>query len=150
MGSPDDPYDTGAVGDARTAVQDRASAVTDAVTDAPGQLKTKTRGNPLAAGLIAFGAGLLISSLIPSSQKEQQAVAGLQQNLEPLKETAVNAAKEIAGNLQEPAQQAAESVKATATDAVANLKDEGAVAKDQVQDQAHDAKDTVQAEHARS
>src|SRR6476619_4741730 len=63
MGSPDDPYDTGAVGDARTAVQDRASAVGDAVSDVPGQVKQKTRGNPLAAGLIAFGAGLLISSL---------------------------------------------------------------------------------------
>jgi hypothetical protein len=150
MGSPDDPYDTGAVGDARSAVSDRASAVTDAVTDAPGQLKTKTRGNPLAAGLIAFGAGLLVSSLIPSSQKEQQAVSELQQNLEPMKEKAVDAAKEIAGNLQEPAQQAAESVKATATDAVANVKDEGAVAKDRVQGQAQDAKDTVQAEHARS
>ena len=150
MGSPDDPYDTGAVGDAQTAVQDRASAVGDAVSDAPDRLKQKTRGNPLAAGLIAFGAGLLISSLIPSSQKEQQAVSELQQNLEPLKEKAVDAAKEIAGNLQEPAQQAAEQVKATATDAVANVKDEGAAAKDQVQGQAQDAKDTVQAEHARS
>ena len=150
MGSPDDPYDTGAVGDAQTAVQDRASAVGDAVSDAPDRLKQKTRGNPLAAGLIAFGAGLLISSLIPSSQKEQQAVSELQQNLEPLKEKAVDAAKEIAGNLQEPAQQAAEQVKATATDAVANVKDDGAAAKDQVQGQAQDAKDTVQAEHARS
>jgi hypothetical protein len=150
MGSPDDPYDTGRVGDARTAVQDRASAVGDAVSEAPGQLKTKTRGNPLAAGLIAFGAGLLVSSLIPSSQKEQQAVSELQQNLEPLKEQAVDTVKEMAGNLQEPAQQAAEQVKATASDAVANVKGEGVVAKDQVQGHAQDAKDTVQAEHARS
>ncbi|HET9647205.1 MAG TPA: DUF3618 domain-containing protein [Microlunatus sp.] len=150
MGSPDDPYDTGAVGDARSAVQDRASAVGDAVSDAPGQLKQKTRGNPLAAGLIAFGAGLLISSLIPSSQKEQRAVAELQQNLEPLKEKAADAAKEIAGNLQEPAQQAADQVKNTATNAIQNVKDEGAAAKDQVQGQAQHAKDTVQRENARS
>lgn len=150
MGSPDDPYDTGAVGDARSAVSDRASAVGDAVTDAPGELETKTRGNPLAAGLIAFGAGLLVSSLIPSSQKEQQAVSKLQQNLEPLKEKVTDAAKEIAGNLQDPAQRAAEQVKATATDAVANVKDEGAAAKDRVHGQAQDAKNTVQAEHARS
>ena len=149
MGSPDDPYDTGTVGDARTAVQDRASAVGDAVSNAPGQLKQKARGNPLAAGLIAFGAGLLVSSLIPSSQREQQAVSQLQQNLEPLKEKAVDAAKEIAGNLQEPAQQAVQQVQATATDAVANVKDEGVAAKDQVQDHAQQAKDTVQ-EHAGS
>ena len=149
MGSPDDPYDTGTVGDARTAVQDRASAVGDAVSNAPGQLEQKARGNPLAAGLIAFGAGLLVSSLIPSSQREQQAVSQLQQNLEPLKEKAVDAAKEIAGNLQEPAQQAVQQVQATATDAVANVKDEGVAAKDQVQDHAQQAKDTVQ-EHAGS
>ena len=36
----------------------------------------------------------------------------------------------MAENLREPAQQAAESVKATATDAVQNVKDEGATAKD--------------------
>ena len=149
MGSPDDPYDTGSVGDARTAVQDRASAVGD-VSNAPGQLKQKARGNPLAAGLIAFGAGLLVSSLIPSSQREQQAVSQLQQNLEPLKEKAVDAAKEIAGNLQEPALQAAQQVQATATEAVQNVKDEGVAGKDQVQDQAQQAKDTVQAEHARN
>ena len=39
-----------------------------AIGDAPAQVKTKTQGNPLAAGLIAFGAGLLVSSLIPASQ----------------------------------------------------------------------------------
>lgn len=150
MGSPDDPYDTGSVGDARTAVQDRASKVGDAVSNAPGQLEQKARGNPLAAGLIAFGAGLLVSSLIPSSQREQQAVSQLQHNLEPLKEKAVDAAKEIAGNLQEPAQQAAQQVQATATEAVQNVKDEGVAGKDQVQDQAQQAKDTVQAEQARN
>lgn len=160
MGSPDDPSDSGSIGDAKGALQDRASdakgalqdrasAVGDAVSDAPSQLKQKAKGNPLAAGVIAFGAGLLISSLIPSSQKEQDAVSGLQEKVEPLKEKATEAAKEIAGNLKEPAQQAAESVKATATDAVANVKDEGAAAKDQVQGQAQESKETVQ-EHAGS
>ena len=52
-------------------------------------MKAKAEGNPLAAGLIAFGAGLLISGLIPSSQKEQQAVSTLQEKAEPLKEQAV-------------------------------------------------------------
>ena len=40
-----------------------------AIGDAPAQVKTKTQGNPLAAGLIAFGAGLLVSSLIPASRR---------------------------------------------------------------------------------
>ena len=149
MGASDDPYDAGTLGDARAAVGDGASAVGDAVSDAPGQLKAKTKGNPLAAGVIAFGVGLLISSLIPSSHKEQQAVSSLQENLEPLKAKVTDAGKEMADNLREPAQQAAESIKATATDAVANVKDDGVAAKEQVQDQAAQAKDTVQ-EHSSS
>ena len=144
MGSSDDPYDTGRVGDARAVASGKMSEVGDALTDAPGAVKQKTQGNPLAAGLIAFGAGLLISSLIPSTQKEQDAVSGLQENLEPLKQKASEAAKEMADNLRAPAQEAAEAVKSTATDAVATVKDEGQAAKDQVTSQAQESKATVQ------
>ena len=45
----------------------------EAIADAPRQVAAKTQGNPLAAGLIAFGAGLLVSSLIPPSEKEREA-----------------------------------------------------------------------------
>ena len=102
--------------------------------------RQKTRGNPLAAGLIAFGAGLLISSLIPSSQKEQEAVSTLQDNLEPLKEKVTEAAKDVGAQLKEPAQEAVESVKATATEGAENVKDEGVAAKDEVQGQVEDSK----------
>ena len=47
------------------------------VGDAPAQVKARTQGNPLAAGLIAFGAGLLVSALIPASQKEREAADAL-------------------------------------------------------------------------
>lgn len=132
-------------GDLADRARDNASAVGDAVSAAPGRAKDKTRGNPLAAGLIAFGAGLLVSGLIPSSQKEQQMVSELQdKHLEPLKAKASEAGQEMADNLREPAQQAVESVRSTATDAAQNVKDEGIAAKDQVQGQAEASKDTVQ------
>ena len=161
FGSDDDPYDDGRLGDTKTAladraagvqagVQDRASAVGDAVSSAPRRAKEGTRGNPLAAGLIAFGVGLLISGAIPSSQKEQRAVSDLQEKLEPLKEKATETAKEMAENLREPAQQAVESVRATATEGVQNVKDEGAAAKDEVQAQAQDSKETVQEKQSSS
>ena len=95
---------------------------------------------------IAFGVGLLISGLIPSSQKEQRAVSDLQRKVEPLKEKATEAAKEVAENLREPAQQAVESVKATATQAAQNVKDEGTTAKDDVQGQVQDSAQTVRQE----
>ena len=164
FGSDDDPYDDGRLGDTKAApapladgaagvqssVQDRASAVGDAVSSAPRRAKEGTRGNPLAAGLIAFGVGLLISGAIPSSEKEQRAVSDLQEKLEPLKEKATETAKEMADNLKEPAQQAVESVKATATEGVQNVKDEGATAKEQVQGQVQDSKDTVQEKQSSS
>ncbi|MFB0840543.1 hypothetical protein ACETK3_21425, partial [Arthrobacter sp. E44] len=54
------------------------------VSAAPDQVKAKTAGNPLAAGLIAFGAGLLVSSLIPPSQKEREAADQLKTAAQPL------------------------------------------------------------------
>lgn len=165
MGSSDDDTDSGRVGDAKYAVQDKAadakyavqdkaaeakyalqdkaSAVGDAVSNAPAQVKQRARGNPLAAGLIAFGAGLLVSGLIPSSEKEKEAVSTLQEKVEPLKEKATEAAKEVASNLQEPAQEAAQSVKETAAQGVQNVKDEGASAKQDVQGQVQDSAETV-------
>ena len=124
--------------------RDKAYAVGDAVSAAPQAAKEKTRGNPLAAGLIAFGAGMVISSLIPSSQKEQQAVSNLQGNLEPLKEKATEVAQDFGQQLKEPAQEAAESVKTTAAEGVQNVKDEGLAAKDEVQGQVGESKANVQ------
>ena len=114
-----------------------------AIGDAPAQVKTKTRGNPLAAGLIAFGAGLLVSSLIPASQKEREAADALKTAAEPLTTELTEAAKNVAEGLKEPAQEAMENVKATAADATAHVKAEGQGAVSDVKDRTAEAKDTV-------
>jgi hypothetical protein len=101
---------------------------------APQSVKQQTQGNPLAAGVIAFGAGWLISSLLPASEKEKQATMQAKDKVSehsdtltaPLKEAA-QGAKE---NLEPHAKQAAESVKSTATDAADNVKGEAKSAKD--------------------
>ena len=150
MGAPDDPYDTGTVGDRADAVkgtvgglQDRASGVVDSVSDAPAQVRSKARGNPLAAGLIAFGIGYLISSAIPSTEKEQEATSGLQEKAAPLTDKVREAASDAVAQLKEPAQEAAAAVKDAATDAVASVKEQGAAAKEDVQGQVDDSKGTV-------
>ena len=43
-----------------------------AVQQAPDTIVRQAQGNPLAAGLIAFGVGWLVSSLLPASEKEKQ------------------------------------------------------------------------------
>ena len=115
-----------------------------AVSHAPDQVKAKTAGNPLAAGLIAFGAGMLISSLIPASEKEREAADQLKTAAQPLATQVTDAAKTMAQDLKEPAQEAMENVKATATDAAQNVKTEGQYAATDVKDRATDAKDNIQ------
>ncbi|WP_111766767.1 DUF3618 domain-containing protein [Nakamurella deserti] len=134
----------GSADSATSSAQSAVSSVGDAVSDAPSAVKSKTRGNPLAAGLIAFGAGVLVSSLFPASEKESQAAAALKEKAQPLVDEVTSVAKEAAAHLQEPAQNALESVKSTATDAVDTVKDEAGSAKDEVKGQAVDAKDSVQ------
>jgi hypothetical protein len=115
-----------------------------AIGDAPAQVKTRTQGNPLAAGLIAFGAGLLVSSLIPASQKEREAADALKTAAEPLTTELTEAAKHVAEGLKEPAQAAMDNVKATAADATEHVKAEGQGAVADVKDRTATAKDNVQ------
>jgi len=135
MGSAADAADTG---------QQVATTMGDAVTNAPNAVARKAQGSPIAAGLIAFGAGLLVSSLLPASKVEQQAAEKVKDTAQPMVDDLTDTAKEIAGNLKEPAQQAMEEVKFTATDAAATVKDDAASAADDVKSHAQDATDTVQ------
>jgi len=135
MGSAADAADTG---------QQVATTMGDAVTNAPNAVARKAQGSPIAAGLIAFGAGLLVSSLLPASRVEQQAAEKVKDTAQPMVDDLTDTAKEVAGNLKEPAQQALEEVKSTATDAATTVKDEATSAADDVKSQAQDSTDTIQ------
>lgn len=158
MGSGEDDYSGSTVGDkayaakdavadkayaARDTMSEKASDAADAVRGAPTTLKRKAQGNPLAAGVIAFGLGMLVSSLIPSSERERQAVSQLQENLEPVKEKATEVARDMGEGLKPAAQEAAESVKTTAQEGVESVKQEGQSAAQDVKGQAQDSKETV-------
>src|SRR6478735_2973168 len=130
MGSASDAADTG---------QRVAGSIGDTVSDAPTAVTRKAQGSPIAAGLIAFGAGLL-----PASRVEQQTAEKIKDTAQPMVDDITDTAKEVAGNLKEPAQQAMEEVKSTATDAAAAVKDDATSAVDDVKTQARDSKDTVQ------
>jgi uncharacterized protein DUF3618 len=126
---------------------DAASSAAAAVQEAPHAVRRQTQGNPLAAGLIAFGAGWLISSLLPASRREQELAEQAKNKAtelgQPLAEAAKQAATEMKDNLQEPAQQAVESVKSTATDAGRTVADEGRYAAQDVHSSTQDAAGTV-------
>src|SRR5687767_7143078 len=137
-----------AASSAAGSVQDAAASAATAVQQTPDAVVRQTQGNPLAAGLIAFGVGWLVSSLLPASEKEkqlaQQAESAVKEHKDALLEPAKQAAQEIGDQLKPAAQDAMESVKATAQDAAATVKDEGQSAVQDVQSQAKQSKDTVQ------
>ncbi|MFI5929177.1 DUF3618 domain-containing protein [Micromonospora sp. NPDC051543] len=129
------------------AAHSAASSVSDAAHSAPRVIREKSQGNPLAAGLIAFGVGWLASSLIPASRREQQAAAQVKEKVGEhsgvVKEKLGEVASELKDELREPAQHAAESVKSTAQDAVHAVKDDGRSAAQNVKDQTQQARQQV-------
>jgi hypothetical protein len=102
--------------------QQTVGQVADQARQAPDTVKRQTQGNPLAAGLIAFGGGLLIASVLPASEPEQQATSKLQEVAQPLKDKAIEAGQEVKSSLQDATQEAAQQVKDTAQDAARDVK----------------------------
>ena len=124
-----------------------ASAVGEAVSEAPRLARQQAQGNPLAAGLIAFGAGWLISSLLPATRREQQLAEQTRDKAselgQPVAEAARRAATEVKDNLAQPAQQAVETVRETTAEAGRTVAAEGKDAAGQVQGQAQEAAGNV-------
>lgn len=123
MGS--DTGDEGALSSATSTVSDAAGSLADAASSAPAMARRQAQGNPLAAALIAFGAGWLASSILPASQPEQQLAEQVKDKAtdlaQPVLDEAKQAGQEMAGNLQEPAQQAVEQVRSSAQDAASSV-----------------------------
>jgi len=130
----------GTASDAYESVGDTAGTAAEAVRD-------KAQGSPLAVGLIAFGAGVLISSLLPASRAEQRIAGQVKETVgehsEELKAQATRIGEEVREHLREPAQQAVDSVKATASDAADTVREQGRSSAQDLQDQAKQARDNV-------
>lgn len=134
MGSAHDTIDAGA--DAGSGWKDTAAAV-------PGQVKNRTTGNPSAMGLIAIGAGWLVGSVIPATERESQLATAVKDHAQPPLDEAQSAAQESIGRLQEPAQEAAESVASRAQEATENVKAEAEQATAGVKDTTDTARHNV-------
>ncbi|MEU7970576.1 DUF3618 domain-containing protein [Micromonospora sp. NPDC049089] len=122
-----------------------AGSVRDETRSLGQQSREQAQGNPMAAGLVAFGVGLLAASLIPPSGRERQ-LAGRARNMVSehsgeLREQASQVGHQMQGNLREPAQQAAQSVRSSAQQGVSAVRDQGRSAAGQVQGETHAAVD---------
>ncbi len=127
------------------AVSGGVEGVGDTVSNLPQAARYQAQGNPVVAGLVAFGLGLLVAAAIPPSEKEKELAETVKEKSQPLVDQVTEAAKEVAGNLQQPAAEAVESLKESAGEAVENVKAEGSAAVGDVQDQARNSADDVTA-----
>jgi uncharacterized protein YjbJ (UPF0337 family) len=131
-------------------VQDKASHVgdvasekahdaADAVRSAPQAVATQTKGNPVAAGIIAFGVGMLAATLIPVTDAEKRAGQQLKDNSGDLTDKVKDVAAEMKDDLTGTVQHAVGEVKATATDAAQTTKDQAQSSAQDVKEQSKQA-----------
>lgn len=132
---------------AKDSVAGAASSAADAAGSAPDLARQRTRGNPLAAGLIAFGAGWLVASLLPATEPEQQVASQVKdvatEKGRPVAQQLQQAGQDAAQDLRESAQQRAQSVKETAADAASTVRDEAQSQASDVTDHAEEARGRV-------
>jgi uncharacterized protein YjbJ (UPF0337 family) len=121
-------------GSAVSAVQDKAGEAAGSVRNAPQTVARQTQGNPLAAGIIAFGVGMLAATVIPVTDLERRAGQQVKDNAGDLTDKVKDVAGEMKDDLSGSVQQAVGQVKETATDAAQTTKD-------QAQSSAQDATD---------
>ena len=126
---------------AKTTIMGTASDIGDKANPAAmvhsGQEKTKQQvaGAPLAAGAMAFAAGLVVAVLLPETRREQ----ALAENVQPMVE-------DMASTVSDAAQQGAQHLKPAAQDAAEAVKDQAQSAAESVKSQAQDAAATVKDE----
>jgi len=130
----------GSAEDSGQALSSAGQNVTGTASDAVHTIGEKAQGNPLAAGLVAFGAGMVLASVLPASRAEadltQRAIDTAKDQGQPLVDQAKSVGQEIGQQLKESATSAADEVKATAQDSAQNVKDEAQSSGQHVKDQA--------------
>ncbi|MGH8941204.1 MAG: DUF3618 domain-containing protein [Acidimicrobiia bacterium] len=113
-------------------VTDRASEVVSdvraGVAETPRMLRRQTQGNPVAAGFVAFGGGLLVGTLLPETQTERDAAQRLEPSVAGLAQEAAEIGKDVA-----------EDVKTTAVGAIDEMKESASAAAEGVKEEAKEA-----------
>lgn len=145
MGSAQETGST-AAGKARhtkESVQETAGQAAEKVREAPELIQQQTQGNPLAAGLVAFGAGMLVATLFPPTEAEQRAASAVQEQVEPLKDQALEAGREMKDHLQQSAEESAQQVKETAKGAAQEVKGQAQSSAESVKEQTKSSAEAV-------
>ena len=108
---------------------DTSAGMGGAMKQAPDAMMRRTRGNPIAAGAIALGAGALLSSLIPQTRSERRMGEKIQPGLDTAAAKIADAGRDVAGDVGEAAKErmshVTESVKAAGQELIDDAKSAG-------------------------
>jgi len=100
----------GTANDLTSKVNQEMGSVAGTAADAPAVARRQVQGNPMAAGVVAFAAGVLVASMLPESQAEQHLAEQVQPGLEHVAQESREAAGQMAEHLQPAAQDATREV----------------------------------------
>lgn len=133
---------------------DEGSSLTDRASDAASRLNQNTpdsvgeftEGNPLAAGLIGLGVGLLAATLIPETKEERQIAERAQDSIDSAAQQLAQSGQQAAEAVKPAVEDAAAEVKSSAQDSVQSVKGDAQDAASSVQGQAKSRADDVRSD----
>ncbi|HEU4915919.1 MAG TPA: DUF3618 domain-containing protein [Acidimicrobiia bacterium] len=111
-----------------------ATEVKEGVSETPAVVRRQTQGSPVAAGVIAFGGGLLVGTLLPESTSEGKIAQRLESGVAGLAEEATEIGQQMAEDVKDSAREKIEELKDTASTAAEGVKEEAKQAVTRVRD----------------
>ena len=105
-----------------------AATLTDSASSVAQGTRRAAEGNPLAMGLMAFGAGLVAATLFPATRTERDLAERAQPALEKAAAEAGPAARHVVEELKPAADDAVAELRETAMHAVSSVKEQAAEA----------------------
>ena len=93
---------------------DTARSLADSASDAPHEVTRATRGNPIAAGVVAFGLGMLTAAILPETPAEKQLADSMRPQIDRAKDS-------LASTLRDDAQEVAANIRPEVAEKVGEL-----------------------------
>lgn len=113
-------------------MRERTEEMTDSVREAPSAVERYTRGNPMAVGVMAIGAGALLASMLPETRQERRMARKLQPQMEKAASGVGDVGRDMADDVKETAHEGLSRVQETAKSAGREVKEEAQGASERV------------------
>ena len=127
----------GASSESTDTLSDKASGIGGAVRGAPETMVRQAQGSPLAAGVIAFGAGLLTAALLPRTEPEQRIGGQIAERAHDVVDSVQQEAKGLGSEIKDSAVAAGHEVGQTTREAAARTAE-------QARQSGHEAREQIQ------